>query len=47
MAQQQPRCTHALEIHALNGLSLPLTVDNQFLLINAVSGLIVGLAAAR
>ncbi|MGP4689690.1 winged helix-turn-helix domain-containing protein, partial [Agrobacterium pusense] len=28
LAQQRSRCTHAVELHALNGLSLPLT-DHQ------------------
>ncbi|WP_236776184.1 helix-turn-helix domain-containing protein, partial [Agrobacterium tumefaciens] len=29
LAQQRSRCTHAVELHALNGLSLPLTVHNE------------------
>ncbi|WP_210290168.1 hypothetical protein, partial [Rhizobium skierniewicense] len=27
LAQQRSRCTHAVELHALNGLSLPLTFE--------------------
>jgi hypothetical protein len=30
MAQQRSRCTHALELHALNGISLPLTTIKKF-----------------
>lgn len=50
MAEQRSLCTHAVELHALNGLSLPLTVGDRVEWSDPLSGRIVGddrLGAAR